>query len=1005
MQQLHNLLDLADDDETADGVAIDRQILQHDSSRNKQLYTEINNLRFSNRDLSNFGALAHGPFGSVDMVRCRLDNKLYVRKSVEKRIVARNASQCYPFHERDLLLAATKTQCAWTPHLLCTFQTSANLCYVMQFAEGGSLGDLLESSGQISESDVKWWLPQMITAIHWCHSQGFCHRDVKPSNFVVTATGRLLIIDFASSARLLQPDQNGVQLIPKEACLVLCGTCDYISPEILAIQEEAMIALDEEEEIFVPRGEGGYGRETDWWSLGATIYELIYGVAPFFAKDIRGTYNLIMNHERHLRFPPRTDVSSSCVSFLSGLLRTATDRLGRRNISEITSHRFLADVPWAHLHKRPRPPNLQLPQFEYNLPEHSIVDPSLDDETYSKGYAFSAFFNSSVSSTSTNPNANATNLTFIRPPSPLQATEKDVADDVNVPSHLTQYVGFTWGPTIDAFDGPLQPPRNPPVPAQVEIATPRPVSKSRAEAFQSAMRRLETIGSTSSAPPALLTTGPSPSDRVSVHMHAMSTPVRPSSYGEGLFVPPSTIRRTVGGSARKVGSVRGMSELEQLKQLSDCVRASARKRLNEHAGRTPGPAAGGQRGAARSNGTSKGSGPPSSGLRRRDSWVRMTLDFEDVPAPTQHFPGLRDPGEHDEGGLRIFVKNRTNRSANHSRRSSYALELGASEPAEEDLDGNESTGGILFGSLGRKSGVAFKPHPQTIPSPSFSYGPGEGGSNHQIEDEPATTDDDMPSPSPSPRPGSAHSRSRSGSGLALAKEQRQPLTLTHRSSLGPTASVPASKPTPFHRTTSSLASAPTLTPSLLVLPQRRHASGEDEPRVAKERELPVIANPGESMAVAIPPDSSSTPYPSAKKDKPRIFSPPVETTANPVARKNSGASKGKRDDLDMDATPRPRKVPSSVPTQLSLPKTSIFDRQSQTAKQARVSNAASPLQESTAPRPIFSRQEEAPHVQVSVVPLDEKNSRIAGMEMRLQKMMRDIEGAERKLLQVKSSLN
>lgn len=36
MQQLHNLLDLADDDETADGVAIDRQILQHDSSRNKR---------------------------------------------------------------------------------------------------------------------------------------------------------------------------------------------------------------------------------------------------------------------------------------------------------------------------------------------------------------------------------------------------------------------------------------------------------------------------------------------------------------------------------------------------------------------------------------------------------------------------------------------------------------------------------------------------------------------------------------------------------------------------------------------------------------------------------------------------------------------------------------------------------------------------------------------------------------------------------------------------------
>lgn len=71
--------------------------------------SELNRIRFSNRDLSNFGALAHGPFGSVrtllkllllsidseakvDMVRCKLDQKLYVRKSVEKRVVTRNPS-------------------------------------------------------------------------------------------------------------------------------------------------------------------------------------------------------------------------------------------------------------------------------------------------------------------------------------------------------------------------------------------------------------------------------------------------------------------------------------------------------------------------------------------------------------------------------------------------------------------------------------------------------------------------------------------------------------------------------------------------------------------------------------------------------------------------------------------------------------------------------------------------------------------------------------------------
>ena len=41
---------------------------------------------------------------------------------------------------------------------------------------------------------------------------------------------------------------------------------------------------------------GGYGRETDWWSFGAMVYEMAYGVAPFFADDIRVTYSKIMDY-------------------------------------------------------------------------------------------------------------------------------------------------------------------------------------------------------------------------------------------------------------------------------------------------------------------------------------------------------------------------------------------------------------------------------------------------------------------------------------------------------------------------------------------------------------------------------------------------------------------------------------------------------------------------------------------------------------------------------------
>ncbi|WVQ95813.1 hypothetical protein IAU59_002912 [Kwoniella sp. CBS 9459] len=335
-------------------VQLDVRLLQAWSTsskrRDQDAVRHLDNLRVNQADFEVLGRLGDGQFGVVNAVRCRLNSQVYAMKTMKKFAVTRAGPHISLALERHIHLLAHAERNPPVPKLVFAFQSETSISLVTTYAACGSLWDRLcslssveDTPGCMSEDEAGYWARQMVNAIAWVHKHGFVHRDIKPHNFLITLQSRLLLTDFGSAAILEGPTQdnpNSRPCISYDSCLLPVGTPDYIAPEILRIAESALVEAAESQSghSSYMANNVGYDLTVDWWSLGATLFEMVTSQGPFLAPTIQETYNRLIDYKGHLDMP--TNMSRELREVLQGLLSLPEKRLGDRGA--ILSRPFFA---------------------------------------------------------------------------------------------------------------------------------------------------------------------------------------------------------------------------------------------------------------------------------------------------------------------------------------------------------------------------------------------------------------------------------------------------------------------------------------------------------------------------------------------------------------------------------------------------------------------------------------------------------------------------------------
>lgn len=208
--------------------------------------------------------------------------------------------------------------------------------------------------GRLTNAASCFYAANVVCAFEYLHMQKIIYRDLKPENLMVDSYGFLKLVDFGFAKRVYGRTYT------------LCGTVDYLAPEIVSQQ--------------------GHGFEVDLWALGVLVYEMLMGCPPFEGEtkgDTSATYKNILAGQYEV--PPGSLTPEAC-NLIDGLLTVdCLSRLGcgRTGMRDVKMHPWFNGLDWKTLLERrvraPLTPEISNPLDTQNFDKYDEGESNIDE--------------------------------------------------------------------------------------------------------------------------------------------------------------------------------------------------------------------------------------------------------------------------------------------------------------------------------------------------------------------------------------------------------------------------------------------------------------------------------------------------------------------------------------------------------------------------------------------------------------------------------------------------